>query len=232
TNGSGDALKAEWPILKQILDDFPVAQTKPFFSLPERKTPGRGGLLAITVNPETCKGCMECVDVCPDEALVAAPQTDTSVEQLRRGWSLWQHMPDTASDYIKIASLDEGIGTLSSLLLSKQHYLSMTGGDGACMGCGEKTPIHLFIAAVHALMAPRIEAHLTRLNDLITRLEAEIGDERARLTNPAEAAVLKDRLGAFGQQFINAQALSNHLPPPAANMDDNRLKRLQRTHRA
>ncbi|MFQ5612539.1 MAG: 2-oxoacid:acceptor oxidoreductase family protein [Anaerolineae bacterium] len=231
-NGAGEALRAEWPILKEILDDFPVAQTKAFFSLPERKNPGNGGLLAITVNPETCKGCMECVEVCPDEALVPVPQTDESVARLQRGWSLWQDMPDTAPDYIKIASLDEGIGTLSSLLLSKQHYLSMTGGDGACMGCGEKTPIHLLVAAAHALMMPRVEAHVARLEDLIARLEAEIRDEQARLTNPAEASVLEDRMGVFGQQFIDSRTLSSHLPPPPTDMDDARLKRLERTHRA
>mgnify|MGYP006175960707 CR=1 FL=1 len=30
-----------------------------------------GGLLSITVNPETCKGCNLCVEVCPDGALIS-----------------------------------------------------------------------------------------------------------------------------------------------------------------
>ncbi len=33
----------------------------------------------------------------------------------------------------------------------------MVGGDGACLGCGEKTVVHLFTATVEALMQPRVE---------------------------------------------------------------------------
>jgi len=108
----------------------------------------------------------------------------------------------------------------------------MTGGDRACMGCGEKTATHLLVAAVHALMAPRVETHLTQLAELIEQLEAEIRNEELRLVDPAKAAVLTDRLGMFGQQFINPQSLSDNLPPPSTEMDDSRLQRLKRTHRA
>jgi pyruvate-ferredoxin/flavodoxin oxidoreductase len=38
--------------------------------------------------------------------------------------------------------------------------MSMTGGDGACMGCGEKTTIHLLLSTVNAFMGPRVEAHV------------------------------------------------------------------------
>ena len=38
--------------------------------------------------------------------------------------------------------------------------MSMTGGDGACMGCGEKTTIHLLLSTVNAFMAPRVEEHV------------------------------------------------------------------------
>ncbi|NIR38434.1 MAG: hypothetical protein GWN07_21525, partial [Actinobacteria bacterium] len=52
-------------------------------------------LLSITVNPEACKGCNICVEVCPDDALISVKQTDPIVERLRRNWRLWRALPDT-----------------------------------------------------------------------------------------------------------------------------------------
>jgi pyruvate-ferredoxin/flavodoxin oxidoreductase len=41
-------------------------------------------------------------------------------------------------------------------------------GDGACLGCGEKTAIHLFTSTVTALMQPRVQKHVEKLDDLIS----------------------------------------------------------------
>ncbi len=139
------------------LADFPLAKTAPFFDVPESQEKDTGGLLSITVNPDTCKGCNVCVDVCPTGALVTIKQTDEIVDDLRRRWEIWEDLPDTDDRYVDIASLEEGIGILPSLLLKKDHYMSMVGGDGACMGCGEKTGIHLIVSAITATVLPRVK---------------------------------------------------------------------------
>ena len=167
------ALDEEFTRVHARLADFPVARTAPFFDGPEAKAPGTGGLLAITVNPEACKGCNLCIDVCPDGALVAVKQDADVVAQLRDNWALWDKLPDTPDRFINVASIDEAIGTLSSLLLKKSAYRSMVGGDGACMGCGEKTAVHLIVSAIHAMMRPRVERRVTRLDDLILKLDTE-----------------------------------------------------------
>ncbi|HEX5138322.1 MAG TPA: 2-oxoacid:acceptor oxidoreductase family protein [Planctomycetota bacterium] len=166
-------LDAEFGLVASAVAEFPLAKTAPFFDLLEGKEKGTGGLLSVTVNPEACKGCNICVAVCPDGALVTVKQTDEIVDGLRRNWRLWRNLPDTDDRYINVASLEEGIGVLPSLLLKKENYLSMVGGDGACMGCGEKTGIHLVLSAVHALMLPRVRAHVRKLDDLIERLDAK-----------------------------------------------------------
>jgi pyruvate-ferredoxin/flavodoxin oxidoreductase len=125
------------------------------------------------VNPETCKGCNICVDVCPDEALITVKQDDEEIETLRRNWKLWSNLPDTDDRYVNIASLEEGIGVLPSLLLKRENYLSMVGGDGACMGCGEKTGIHLVTAAIHALTLPRVAERVKKLDELIDGLDKQ-----------------------------------------------------------
>ncbi|HZU98000.1 MAG TPA: 2-oxoacid:acceptor oxidoreductase family protein [Planctomycetota bacterium] len=177
------SLEAEADKFRQVLVDFPVAKTKPFFDAFEKK--GAGALLAITVNPESCKGCMECVEVCGDGALVRTPQDEAAVAHLRRGWETWLDLPDTDSNYIKITDLDKAAGVLPSLLLAKKSYFATVGGDGACMGCGEKTPIHLLCSVADALMQPRVHAYVTKLDALIKQIDAALptatGPGKARL---------------------------------------------------
>ncbi len=164
---------AQYNLVYAAVKDFPLAKTAPFFDLPESKNKDSGGLLSITVNPETCKGCDICVAVCTDGALVSVRQTDDLQETLVENWKLWSNLPETDDKYIKISSLDDGIGVMSSLLLKQSNYMSMKGGDGACMGCGEKTTIHLLLSTVNAFMGPRVEQHVKDLGRMIKELDAK-----------------------------------------------------------
>ncbi|MDH3290139.1 MAG: 2-oxoacid:acceptor oxidoreductase family protein [Gemmatimonadota bacterium] len=167
------ALDAEFAPVYAVLEDFPLAKTTAFFDLPEGREKNTGGLLSITVNPDACKGCNICVHVCPDEALITVKQTDEIVDKLRKDWKLWELLPDTNDRYVNVSDIEEGIGVLSSLLLKKETYRSMAGGDGACMGCGEKTVVHLVLSAVNALMMPRVKRHIAELDELIAGLDAK-----------------------------------------------------------
>ena len=166
---------AQYQQVYTALADFPLAKTIPFFDLPESEEKGSGGLLSITVNPQTCKGCDVCVAVCTDGALISVPQTQDLQQMHEANWKLWRNLPETSDRYVKISSMEESIGVMPALLLKQSNYLSMLGGDGACMGCGEKTIIHLVVSAVNAVMAPRVDQHVKEL----TRLADEL-DEKAR----------------------------------------------------
>lgn len=165
------ALDVEFHKVHAAIAEFPLARTKPFYDLPEGKAKGTGGLLSITVNPEACKGCNLCVEVCPDHALVTVKQDAPTLSRLRKNWHLWKHLPDTDDRFINVSNLEEGIGVLSSLLLKKETYRSMVGGDGACMGCGEKTAVHLIVSTIQAMMGSRVDKYVTRLDTLIAGLE-------------------------------------------------------------
>ena len=167
------ATDAEFAVAHARLAEFPLARTKPFYDAVEAKQKGAGGLLSITVNPETCKGCNLCVAVCPDGALVTVKQDEPTLARLRRNWAMWERLPDTDDRYVNVPDVDEGIGVLSSLLLKKSTYRSMVGGDGACMGCGEKTAVHLIVSAIHASMQPRVKRHVAALDELIEALDAQ-----------------------------------------------------------
>ena len=168
-----DQLKQEFELFREELGDFQFALSRPYFTLKEQQSPGEGGLLSITVNPYTCKGCMECVQVCDDDAL----RTGHSDRGIDRGaaaklGSYGKTCPRRREKYIRVDDIEEGIGALETILLDKRNYSSLASGDGACLGCGEKSVVHLFTATVEALMQPRVERHLAKLTDLIERLAA------------------------------------------------------------
>ena len=174
-----DKLTLEFGLFRESIGDFQFSITKPYYTNKEKKSKGSGGLFAITVNPYTCKSCRICVDVCEDDSLRMVAQTPETVETLRRDWNFWLDLPTTPAEYNRIDNLDEKIGALETLLLDKQNYGSMVSGDGACLGCGEKTAIHLFTSTVTALMQPRVKAHVAKLDTLISGLEKHI---RMKLT--------------------------------------------------
>ncbi len=190
-------LDSEFSRVKAVLADFPVAKTSPFFDKPEAKQAGTGALLSITINPESCKGCNLCVAVCPEGALESIRQDATIVDTLRKNWKIWEKLPDTPERFAHVTDIDDGAGILSSLLLRKDAYRSMVGGDGACMGCGEKTAVHLIVSAIHSLMLPRVAAYVAQLDDMISRLDAKARAllasdadlERASSTTDSEIAV-------------------------------------------
>ncbi len=173
-NKDGNGLEEEFEWLREELGDFNFALTRPYYDLKEKDEPGSGGLFSITINPTTCKGCMECVEVCDDDALRVVTQTDASIDRLHKEWGLWMDLPTTPDKYNRIDDLEEKIGPLETILLNKEAYLNFASGDGACLGCSEKSVIHLFTATVESLMQPRIKKHVTYLEELIGKLETRI----------------------------------------------------------
>ena len=167
-------LKEEFDEFREELGDFQFALCRPYFTLPEKKQAGNGGLLSITIDPYTCKGCMECIEVCKDDALRPIKQTKDTVSSLRKNWDFWLDLPNTPNKYIRVDNLEEGIGALETILLDKDAYLPFASGDGACLGCGEKTVIHLFVATVEALMRPRVAKHLARIDELVAALKKHV----------------------------------------------------------
>jgi len=212
----------EFKLFTAELGDFQFATTKPYWTSKEKKAKGSGGLFSITVNPITCKACALCVTVCEDDALKMVTQTDESVDKLRQDWNFWLGLPSTPKEYSRIDSLDEKIGALETLLLDKHNYQSMACGDGACLGCGEKTAIHLFTSTVTALMQPRVKSFVEKLDELITGLEQrirlkvtesmDVGDTRAMLAAVEDAKESDLTLGKLADR-VSAGKPSQPIDP-------------------
>jgi len=216
-----ERMVVEFDLLKNAIGSFKFATTKPYWTNREKKAAGSGGLFSITVNPYTCKGCALCVDVCEDDALKMVTQTAESIETLRKDWKFWLDLPTTPQKYSRIDSLDEKIGALETLLLDKKNYGSMACGDGACLGCGEKTAIHLFTSTVTALMQPRVAAFVARIDGLIMGLEKHI---RMKLTESVDftdsKAVMAAVEAAQGQDLTLANLSGRLMEQKAAQPID------------
>lgn len=173
-NKNETILKREFDWFREELGDFKFALTRPYFDLHEKTQKNSGGLFSITINPQTCKGCMECVAVCNDDALISVVQTEDSIDKLRNEWEFWLDLPNTPKKFNRIDDLEEKIGPLQTMLLNKDAYLKFSSGDGACLGCSEKSVVHIFVATVESLMQPRIDKHIKYLDGLIEKLEKHI----------------------------------------------------------
>lgn len=210
SNEGRSALAAQFRGFTETLGDFTFAVSQPFFTNPEQQSAGSGGLLSITVNPYSCKGCMECVEVCDDDALRPTKQDADAVRTLRANWDLWGDLPNTPQRFLRIEDIEDAIGALHTLLLDKRNYSAMAGGDGACLGCGEKTILHLFIATVEALMRPRVTQHVDQLTSLIKRLERHVQDRLIHEIDLDQAELIAETLSADTETDLTLSKIAEH----------------------
>jgi pyruvate ferredoxin oxidoreductase beta subunit len=130
-------------------------RTQKYAEVPARKglTPALFGLF---VDPETCKGCGECVEVCTDLGHDALRLVDKDEPAGRDGASVldaaladvdWARtLPPTPSEYRNEKALAD--------LMLGEHAHGFLGGAGSCAGCGESTALRMLIAATRQVHGP------------------------------------------------------------------------------
>ncbi len=169
-----EEITQEFKWFKEKIGSYKFALTEPYHDDMNSHMPRNGGLFSITINPNSCKGCMECVSVCETDALTIVEQTPESIQTLRDNWAYWLDLPTSNKKYSRIDDLQAKNGVLNTLLLDKENHNTMQNSDNTRAGSGEKTAIHLFSSTVTALMQPRIEKHSKQIDQLITELEKHI----------------------------------------------------------
>jgi pyruvate-ferredoxin/flavodoxin oxidoreductase len=204
-------LEEEFGLFLQALGEFDFSITKPYWTNMEKKNANSGGLFSITVNPYTCKGCMECVTICEDQALVATHQDEAAIARLRNDWEVWLDLPTSDPSFNRIDDLDEKIGALQTLLMDKSNYNAMVCGDGACLGCGEKTIIHLFTSTVAALMQPRIKQHVEKIGKLIEQLEQHVRLKLAEGVDLSNTQAIVEAVSSDQESDLTLSHLSENL---------------------
>lgn len=169
--GAGQAmLQKNFAKLAETLATYPVARTRPFFDAIEKEG-GSGGLYAATVDPWKCSGCLECVEVCGPGALIARDQDAALLETLQQRFEFMGETSNTSARFYDDATKPGG--EVKRLMLDRNNYYAVTGGHGACRGCGEVTAIRLVTSTNRAITDKRRYAHIDELEDLIAKLTAK-----------------------------------------------------------
>ena len=125
--------------------------TAKYGRVPEKRglEPAQFGLF---VDPTKCKGCAECVDVCPADALRMAPKVADSgngrstIENSAAEMAFLHELPPTPDAY-------RSEKVLADLMLG-EHAYGYVGGAGSCAGCGEATAIRMMVAATRQIHGP------------------------------------------------------------------------------
>ncbi|MDR3202717.1 MAG: 4Fe-4S binding protein, partial [Bifidobacteriaceae bacterium] len=178
------------------LDAYPVSRTRPFFDAMEKATPGTGGLFASVVDPWKCTGCLQCVDVCGPKALTPTEQDADVFAQLETRFERLAALPNTPKRFT--AGATDPDGDPKRILLDHANYYAMTGGHGACRGCGEVTATRLITSLSRALGTERRRAHERELERLVAQLAAKLD------SLPADDAVRRARIEAASAELERA----------------------------
>lgn len=124
-------------------------KTTKFWNTYEKKgqTPG---YFSIWIDPDKCKGCGECVQVCEDHgALVMKPKMDhaMSLEQSAMNFA-YKTLPSTRKSFVNDR-------LLSDLFLREEAWVYQ-GGAGSCKGCGEITALKMALTATAAVSGKKM----------------------------------------------------------------------------
>ncbi|MDK1024370.1 MAG: 4Fe-4S binding protein [Gammaproteobacteria bacterium] len=159
--------------LNETIGRLAVAVTKPFFHDAEAVKKDSAELLSLVINPNSCKGCGLCVQVCEPDALNLVVQTEATVAEAQDLWNIWAQTPDTPAETIERIFDDPEMSSMAATLLSRYCMLAMAGGDGAEAGSGEKIGMRLILATAEFRQQPvanLFAKEVRRMGDAITQL--------------------------------------------------------------
>ena len=130
-------------------------RTKKYADVPAKKGL-EPAMFGIFVDPQHCKGCAECVDVCTAEGHQALIMIDkvarepeggeATLERFRRDFSFFRTLPVTPKEYRNEKALAD--------LMLGEHALGYVGGAGSCAGCGEASAVRMLVAATRQVYGP------------------------------------------------------------------------------
>ena len=156
------------------LEDFQVAITDPFFNKPDIIEAGSGELFSLSVDPLACTGCGLCAQVCKDQALTMVAQDEENLNLSKKRFHIWEQLPDTPGDTIKRLQHETQYSSLAAALLSRNYYLTMTGGNKQKQSSNSKTIIHLITAIAESVVQPKILDQLHTIDTLIDSLSDNV----------------------------------------------------------
>ncbi|MCP3661641.1 MAG: pyruvate ferredoxin oxidoreductase [Gammaproteobacteria bacterium] len=201
---------------------LPLSVTDPLFHQGEKHNKDSGDLLALVINPDSCKGCGLCISSCPDEALSYQHQVDQGA---RANWQLWGETPDSPSATIERMVSDEAMDPMAAIMLSRYCSLAMAGGDGAEAGAGDKIALRMVLAATEYQQQPLLHRFSQQLDEVHESLNHQIRETLTEALPTDDLPALAENLDASTDQQVSLSDLVTRVSGDAG-IDSQRLSRL------
>ncbi len=204
------------------ISKLPVAVTDLFFEEPEKQQKGLGEVFSLFIDPQVCTGCLLCANVCTEDALVMVPQTTEALSSLRSNFRLWEALPDTAVETVRRVHQEADYPSLASILLYRNFYMTMAGGNYDNHRISEKTILHLVSAITESVMQPLVMAQAGTIKQLIEQIAATIHAQLVKALPSENFQNLSEAISQMSSQKVPFATLINALddhPDQAKNMD-------------
>ena len=211
----------------EYIGALPIAKTQVFFDEAETRAKGSGELLSLAVNPDACKGCGICIQVCEPDALTEKPQNDSRIREARKLWRLWEQLPDTAAETIERAREHPDVGPAAAMLLSRHCLMAISGGDGAEAGSGEKIALRLALAAVEHRQQPLVRQWVNRIDEAREKLAGRVRETLASALPTSDLDALGKGIDLLGNTAADLPSLMErvHGAIEHGRVDTKRLRR-------
>jgi pyruvate/2-oxoacid:ferredoxin oxidoreductase alpha subunit/ferredoxin len=199
----------DFEALLSVIARFQVSVNDRFFNEPEQMEKGSGQLFSIAIDPFACTACGICAEVCPEEAITLKEQTEEILYELTGQFSLWEQLPDTPASTIDRLHHRDDFDSFAALMLSRNFYLSMSGGSFTEEGTHAKTTLHLLIALTESIVQPRILELVKETDVLVEELSANIQHKMSEaLPKETSAALWKAVAEASGKKIRLEEIIS------------------------
>ncbi|MCU7938184.1 MAG: hypothetical protein KZQ64_07465 [gamma proteobacterium symbiont of Bathyaustriella thionipta] len=208
-----------------------VASDLLFYSQ-EKKQNDSGELLSLVINPDSCKSCGLCVELCStrsvaknneDSLALSTPvlteqtgeaesesrqKSEKSIAQsYKKQWQIWQKTPDTDSATIERLLHEQTMDAGSALMLSRHNAFALSGGDHGESGSGEKIAMRQLLSAAEYHQQPLLHQFITELDRLRDALKNEINNSLSEALPTDNLMHLADKLSDVKTRQVDLNTL-------------------------
>lgn len=219
------AIEAGIADVAAAIGPLPVAITQPFFHQAENLKKDSAELLAVVINPDACKECGLCIEVCEPQALSAVEQDADRLAEARSLWRIWSQTPDTSSETIERVSTDPEVGSMAAVMLSRYCLLALSGGDGAEAGSGEKIALRMALAATEYQQQPTQHLFIENIAGLKEEVSSLIRETITDVLPTEDLDGLLQSLDQVQSPQVDLAALASKLDSTGHSLNSADLRR-------
>ncbi len=223
------AISANFEKASPAIAELPLVVSEQFFYAREKQQNDSGEFFSLVINPDTCKGCGLCVELCSEnnEAAALSNSSEVNLSLYKKQWQIWQQTPDTSSETIEHL-LKGDFASSAALMLSRHNAFSLSGGDLAEPGAGDKIALRQILAATEYHQQPLLYQFVAELERYRDELKQEINSSLSEALPTDNLEQLSVRLSDVKTRQIDLNELLDGSSPGSSDtaVDATRIRQL------